>query len=174
MNLQISDFRKNNIIKNKDYICKNHGGNNILPKISWNKVSNALSYALIMEDIDANYIHLNIPYIRNDIEMIDEIDTYNINKLNTSNIYLNNNQLKKIKLFFGKNHTNKFGYFGPCAPDGTGIHRYIYTIYALNGTLPINDDTIDILNSKQFLDILESKNIKILDKDSFMLQYKYL
>ena len=33
------------------------------------------------------------------------------------------------------------GYGGPCPPDGDHPHRYIFTVHAVGGTLPVNADT---------------------------------
>lgn len=33
------------------------------------------------------------------------------------------------------------GYGGPCPPEGDHPHRYIFTLHAVGGTLPVNADT---------------------------------
>src|SRR3990167_4495676 len=35
----------------------------------------------------------------------------------------------------GKNDGGKLGYYGPCPPTGTGVHRYIFELYALSKPL---------------------------------------
>ena len=93
MNLKINGYKENNQIFNKNYICKNHGGNSKLPKISWEKVDKVKSYALILEDIDANnYIHLYIPYIKNTIQNIEDINIKNMNTLKNKIFNLTNNE----------------------------------------------------------------------------------
>jgi len=88
MNLTIIDFLKNNKI-NLKYICKNHNGKNIIPKITWNNVSHAKSYAIIFEDPDTpidNFVHMYIPYINKNINSLNEIDTNHIPNINSKKI----------------------------------------------------------------------------------------
>lgn len=37
----------------------------------------------------------------------------------------------------GNNDMGKLGYSGPCPPDGTGTHRYVFELYALDKTLDL-------------------------------------
>jgi Raf kinase inhibitor-like YbhB/YbcL family protein len=165
MNLKVIDF------PNKKYICKKYDGDNVSPVISWNIIPKAKSYAIIMEDPDAvvgNFIHWYIPYISNNINKIDSlcfIDNYGINN------YLKIN-LNKLSIFFGKNSLDKYGYTGPCPPIGTGLHRYIFNIYALDNILQINENNIKIKDSKNFKNILKEQSIKCIDKSSIMYKYK--
>ena len=177
MNLIINDF--NNSLK---YVCKNQGGIGYSPNIKWSSVNNAKSYALIMEDPDAisgNFIHWYIPFISHDINEIHEITNNNTiynninNSINNNDNNLKNINLKNIKIFFGKNSADNIGYYGPCAPEGTGIHRYIFTIYALDSIIRINNSTIKISSSDQFLDILKAQNINILSQDTKTYKYQY-
>lgn len=166
MNLKVIDF------PNKKYICKKYDGDSISPVISWNINPKAKSYAIIMEDPDAvggTFIHWYIPYISNKINKIDSlcfIDNYEIN--NYFEIDLN-----KLSIFFGKNNLDKYGYTGPCPPIGTGLHRYIFNIYALDNILEINENNIKIKDSKNFENILKEQRIKCIDKSSIMYKYKY-
>ena len=171
MNLTIIDFLKNNKI-NLKYICKNYNGKNIMPQIKWNRINNALSYAIIFEDPDTphgNFIHMYIPYIKKNICILGELNT---NKKFDSNI--NSLDMSLVNIIFGKNHVNKFGYHGPCAPPNTGIHRYIFTIYALDNILKINNDNIEIHSSTQFEEILQKNKINILSKDNKQFTYSYM
>lgn len=171
MNLIVHDFLLNNKI-NKKYICKNQGGLNFTPKISWTKIKNALSYAFIIEDPDTpsgSFIHWYIPYISKDIQEIDQLLLDSIKNLNINKF----NKHDSIKIFNGKNSLGKLGYHGPCAPNKTGIHRYIFTIYALNSLLEINKNNIAIKDSKNFCNILEKAGITILNQRSITFKYSY-
>ena len=171
MNLIVHDFLLNNKI-NKKYICTNHGGSNITPKISWTKIQNALSYAFIIEDPDTpsgSFIHWYIPYISKDIQEIDHLLLDSINNLNINKF----NKHDSIKIFNGKNSLGELGYHGPCAPNKTGIHRYIFTIYALDNLLEIDKNNIEISDNKNFCNILEKAGIIILHKQSITFEYSY-
>jgi Raf kinase inhibitor-like YbhB/YbcL family protein len=161
MNLTIHNFVNSNKKIKKEYLCLSHGGNNICPKMSWNCVDNAKSYVIIMEDPDAvvvsNFVHLFL--------YVDIINNKSCNTLSQ-------------KLYFGKNSLNEKSYHGPCAPKNTGVHRYIFTIYALNKKIKI-----DKVNGYQnFINKIKNMNynklnndkILILSKDSVQFRYSYL
>lgn len=172
MNINIVDFIKNNKI-NKKYICKNHNGKNIMPKILWNNISQAKSYAIIFEDPDTpvdNFVHMYIPFINKNINSLDEINTNMVSHLNINHF---NNINNNMNIIFGKNSLNQLGYFGPCAPPNTGTHRYIFTIYALDNILKINKDNIYVQSSIEFEKILKENNIKIIDRDHKEFKYSY-
>ena len=178
MNLTINDFLKNNKI-NLKYICKNHNGKNITPKITWNDVSHAKSYAIIFEDPDTpidNFVHMYIPFINKNINSLNEINTNLISHINNKNFNINinstNNQ-NNMNLIFGLNSLNKFGYYGPCAPVNTGTHRYIFIIYALDNILKINKDNIFVQSSIEFEKILKKNNINIIDRDHKEFKYSH-
>jgi len=182
MNLTVHSFLKNNKI-NKKYICKEQCGNNLTPEISWTKIKDTVSYALIIEDPDARpslnfspstFIHWYIPYISKDIQRIDSLLLSGIHNLNINNFIKNNSiNYNSIKLFNGKNTLGEFGYHGPCAPNGTGIHKYIFTIFALNGLLKITKNNIQIKDSNDFHHILKEEGITILNQDSITFNYSY-
>ena len=165
MNLTIHNFVNSNKKIKKEYLCLSHGGNNICPKISWNCVENAKSYVIIMEDPDAavvsNFIHLFL--------YVDIINNKSCNTLSH-------------KLYFGKNSLNENSYHGPCAPKNTGIHRYIFSIYALNKKIKINRNNNKINSSKNFINKvknmdynkLNNDKILVLSKDSVQFTYLYL
>ena len=153
MNLKVYDFPQ------EINLCKKYKGKNISPEISWNIIENAKSYSLIMEDpkaVGGTFVHWYIPYISNKISTI------------SFNYKLNN-----INIFFGKNSLDKFGYTGPCPPVGTGMHNYIFKIYALDNILTIDNTNIKIKDSKMFENILKEKSIKCLKKKSVRFNYKY-
>jgi len=165
MNLTIHNFVNSNKKIKKEYLCLSHGGNNICPKMSWNCVENAKSYVIIMEDPDAavvsNFIHLFL--------YIDIINNKSCNTLSH-------------KLYFGKNSLNENSYHGPCAPKNTGVHRYIFTIYALNKKIKFNKNNNKITSSINFIDKvknmdynkLNNDKILVLSKDSVQFTYSHL
>jgi Raf kinase inhibitor-like YbhB/YbcL family protein len=166
MNLKINFSKKN--------ICTSQGGYNKLPSISWSIVPDAQSYAIIIEDLDVvkdTFIHLYIPYISKDINNINNIDTSELNKINYPK-FIN---LKNINILFGKNSLGVFGYYGLCAPEKSGIHRYITKIYALDNIIKMNDSnlTLKIKKSDNFEDILKKQNIRIIKKDKIIFEYSY-
>ncbi len=123
------------------YICSKHQGNNISPSISWNKVPNAVSYALILQDISAHdYIHWYIPCISPNLTSIPS-STHSINLNNNISTNKLNQLLNKYysenntPILQGINSKGTIGYTGPCPPEGTGKHEYIFYIMALDGDL---------------------------------------
>ena len=103
------------------------GGQNVFPRLQWSSPpSGTKSFAIIVEDPDAikavgklwvHFVAWNIP---------------------TSFNGLNSGNLKKITI--GKNSANTNQYEGPCPPEGTGEHHYIFKLYALDKTLDLNRD----------------------------------
>jgi Raf kinase inhibitor-like YbhB/YbcL family protein len=173
MDLKLINFNKNNKIK-KDYLCKNHGGKDISPRISWKQITGARSYALILEDPDAvggNFVHWYIPFIRPSINEIEELNYTTIN--NSQSINLSKINYSKINMFQGKNTIDEFGYHGPCAPEGSGTHHYKFTIFALDGILSVNDSNVKISGSAQFRTILEESSILILAENSITFAYSF-
>ena len=166
LNFIVHDFSNNSNMINKKYICKNHNGSNISPKISWNNIKNTKSYALILEDPDApsgNFIHWYIPYISPEINQIDSLN----NKSNKNNFITG-------RIIQCKNSLGEIGYHGPCAPSG--VHRYIFTLYALDGafnipSFPVNSCEESIKSSKEFENKLKIKKINILEKKSLIYKY---
>jgi Raf kinase inhibitor-like YbhB/YbcL family protein len=169
LNLQLINFvNKNNLI-HKNFVCKNQKGRNLTPHVKWTPIPNVRSYAIVFEDPDAvngNFIHWYVPYISN---KINELESFNNKYINISNIHQIN--LSKLNLFQGKNSLDKIGYHGPCAPKLTGIHNYIFTLYALDNIIPI--DYLKINNSIQFENILQKNNIQIIAKDQKIFQYTF-
>jgi hypothetical protein len=175
LNLKIKNFTKNNKILCK-YICKNHEGNNKSPSLSWTKISEVKSYALILEDPDAvigNFVHWYLPFIDPSITTISSLN-YNDSENKKKEKEKNSNQT--IRIIHGKNTLSEIGYHGPCAPPKSGIHRYIFTLYALNGKLyfSTNYKNLQIKGSTEFENILKQNNIEILafDKKEFHYSYK--
>jgi Raf kinase inhibitor-like YbhB/YbcL family protein len=102
------------------YTCD---GKNISPPIAWQGApDNTKVYALIVADPDApagTFYHWVL---------------YNIPKTVT-NIPANSSPTNTL---IGDNSAHQPGYHGPCPPSGT--HRYIFTIYALDEALPLQEE----------------------------------
>lgn len=105
-----------------EYTCeKKEYGNN--PPLSWhNKPEGTKSFALTVEDPDApqgTYNHWLIWDIPHDVDSIRE----NTKPIGT----------------YGKNSSGQNNYVGPCPPEG--MHRYIFTVYALDYMPKLDADT---------------------------------
>lgn len=173
----------NIINQSKNYLCKKHNGKNVSPEIKWKKNEKAVSYALIFEDPDAvngTFIHWYIPYISNNINEIKSLS--NNDKINNSlknidiisNEELNKNiKSYKINMIQGKNSLGEYGYFGPCAPKGTGEHKYILKIFSLNKIIPNIKNYLNIKDSNFFIDLLKKNDISILSIYQKIFYYKY-
>jgi Raf kinase inhibitor-like YbhB/YbcL family protein len=102
------------------YTCD---GENFSPPLSWDETpASTKAFALIVDDPDApigsftHWVIYNIPATARQLrEGIPGKETLEDGTLQ------------------GKNDTGQTGYFGPCPPSG--IHRYIFTIYALDAPL---------------------------------------
>ncbi len=99
------------------YTCK---GQNINPPLAITGLpSKAKTLALIMHDPDAvsgDFVHW----------LIWDIPTA------TSSINANSVPVGAIQ---GQNSAGRSSYMGPCPPAGTGTHRYMFELYALDGAL---------------------------------------
>jgi Raf kinase inhibitor-like YbhB/YbcL family protein len=153
MKLSVKNFtRKGKICKK--YICKNHGGSNVIPSVLWGKVDGTKSYALILEDPNAvhgTFIHWFIPFISPEI--------LEINELNFD--FLKRNQLIQDKIEF----------YGPCAPNKID-HNYTFIIYGLNKK--IRDINMKIYDHNEFEEKLKEEKINILSKSYKIFQYQYM
>jgi phosphatidylethanolamine-binding protein (PEBP) family uncharacterized protein len=137
MNLQILNFYNEKTQITKKYFCHKNGGKNKSPIVKWKDIPDASSYSLIMEDpksIHGNTIHWFIPTIIND------------------------------KIEYGLNSYNKFGWYGPCPPPNTGIHKYIFIVYSLNKIIEFNTKK-KIKSSTHYEYLLKKNNVKILYKE---------
>jgi len=97
-------------------------GQNYSPPLSWSgKPAGTQSLVITMYDPDGgNWVHwvqFNIP---NNLSELPEA------------VGGPNNGTKGVNSF------GSLGYGGPCPPAGTGTHRYIFTLYALNATLSLS------------------------------------
>ncbi|MEX2007125.1 MAG: YbhB/YbcL family Raf kinase inhibitor-like protein [Candidatus Saccharimonadales bacterium] len=105
------------------YTCK---GQNINPPLNiFNVPQTAQSLALMMHDPDAisgDFTHWLMWNIA------PEIETIAVNSVPEGVIE-------------GLNTSGKAGYMGPCPPAGTGIHHYIFELYALRSPLNLSAQT---------------------------------
>lgn len=105
------------------YTCR---GQNVSPPLSIVGVpTGAQSLALILHDPDAvsgDFVHW----------LMWDIPT------SAETIAANSVPANAIQ---GINDGGKNGYMGPCPPAGTGTHRYIFELYALDKTLGLPPDT---------------------------------
>ncbi len=169
LKLNVNDFCQ------KKYLCSGHGGNGISPKISWKYNGNVGSFALILEDPDAvhgNFVHWYIPFISADIREISELSGYSEMIGKEGSICVGGE-----KLIMGLNGTGKCGYYGPCAPKGSGVHRYIFKLYALNGIIEMvmkkDVGFMKISGSAEFEKMMKENNIGILAKCDVIYKYEY-
>lgn len=174
MILNILNYTNNKNKINKKYICKKHDGEDICPEIEWKikNNNNIKSYSLIFEDITVGYIHLYIPYIHKNIRKIESFSNLSfedILKNNSKLTIIPNKILEEVKMYIGKNTIGENKYHGPCAPDGTGIHTYIFRLYALDGIMNINS----IKSSSEFKAILKKNKINIIDYAEKEFHYSY-
>lgn len=125
------------------YTCD---GMDISPPLEWEKVDNAKTYAIIVEDPDApggTFIHWVIYNIeRNSLPE-------NIKK-----------EMKNENGIQGINDFGKIGYNGPCPPKSHGPHRYYFNVYALDSELPLRKNiTANDLKSLMKNHIISSGNL---------------
>lgn len=143
MNFNIINFYNKKTQITRKYFCKKNGGHNISPHIKWNKIQGAKSYSLVMEDplsIHGNTVHWFIPAIYDD------------------------------KIIYGLNTYKTYGWFGPCPPENTGKHQYIFTLYSLDNIFDFNLKK-QINSSHHYEELLNSNNIKILHKEIKVFDY---
>jgi Raf kinase inhibitor-like YbhB/YbcL family protein len=107
------------------YSCE---GQNISPAVSWGKIRDAKSYAMVVEDPDApsgmfvHWVIYNIPATEHGLA--ENIPT---------EATLPNGTVQ------GLNGAHKVGYTGPCPPGGKP-HRYFFKVFALDQTLNLTGD----------------------------------
>jgi Raf kinase inhibitor-like YbhB/YbcL family protein len=117
-------FKEGEMI-DKKFTCV---GANITPELNWSNIpATAKSIALIVDDPDApigiftHWVVFNIPTTATGL------------KENSSPKNLPTGAIE------GKNSADQSGYYGPCPPSG--VHRYIFKVYALDATLPLTTKT---------------------------------
>lgn len=118
LTLSSDAFNYNQMLPAK-YTCD---GENVSPPLAWKDIpDNTQSFVLVMDDPDApmgtwdHWILFNIPADARDL-------VENVNIENTG-------------ILPGMNSWKGTSYNGPCPPFGT--HRYVFTLYALDGQLEL-------------------------------------
>ena len=102
------------------------------PRLMWNDVPGAVSYAIIVEDPDAPreepFVHWmiwNIP------ETVTELPEGIPNEVAVSD---------PVGAVQGRNDAGTYGWCGPKPPPGHGVHRYYFQIFALDYTIDTTPD----------------------------------
>ena len=105
-------------------------GEGVSPPLSWQAVEGAKSYALIMEDPDADqprpFVHWLAWNIPGSLTALPE-------GLHTQPRLTDPEDLRQ-----GRNSRGSTGYFGPRPPAGTGVHHYHFQIFALDTVLDVD------------------------------------
>jgi Raf kinase inhibitor-like YbhB/YbcL family protein len=107
-------------------------GNNLSPPLRWTPVAGAGAYAIIVEDPDAPqekpFVHWMIWNIPGQLDALPEGVPNGAHPESPQNVVQ------------AKNDNGAYGYFGPRPPPGTGLHRYHFQIFALDGPLTLKSD----------------------------------
>lgn len=129
-------------------------GDDISPLIRWDGLPKAtVSVALLMDDPDApngTYTHWIVYNLPADSEGLEEIVPIQKN--------LDNGAIQ------GKNDFGKYGYGGPCPPQGE-THRYFFKVFAL-------DKKLDQEDGSDRGTLLQSIKGCIIDQGEYMGTYK--
>lgn len=138
-------------------VCPSQGGDNISPQLSWTEApDNTKSFLLFLHDPDA-------PHSAGFVHWVVYIHNPEISALQPGFV-----PTPTVPIAFGLNGMNKNAYFGPCAPNKTGLHRYVFTLYALNTQLKLNK--IAKLHQSDLINLLPGK---VLDQATFTGFYRY-
>lgn len=144
--LSCSDFTNGKGMPDKFCTKKVGGGKNFSPALSWKNIpEGAKSFVISCIDkhpLAKGWVHWMVINIPSKITELPE--DASLKKMPKTCVELNNS--------FGY-----AGYGGPQAPPGTGVHKYIFTIYALNVeklSLPKN-----FLSEKELENLLAGKVI---------------
>ena len=112
-----------------DFVCRQKGGKNRMPDLSWSGVPpGTQSLAVIVDDPDARpiagytWVHMNLFNVSPDTPRIGHGITVAGAK-------------------YGRNHNGNRRYDGPCPPRGN--HTYVFAVYALSGMVQPIPDKVD-------------------------------
>jgi Raf kinase inhibitor-like YbhB/YbcL family protein len=104
-------------------------GEGVSPPLRWEPVAGARSYALVMEDPDADmpkpFVHWVAWNIPGTVSALPEA-------LATHPRLTDPEDLRQ-----GRNSYGSTGYFGPKPPPGSGTHRYHFQVFALDTVLDV-------------------------------------
>jgi Raf kinase inhibitor-like YbhB/YbcL family protein len=134
MKLFSRSIRNNKSIFGK-FVCESQGGKNLSPDLSWNPVSGAESYVILVFDPDApsgTWIHWLISHIPNKITNLPVLPNINNKVL----------EVRDEKLIQGKNSWGNYGYGGPCPSPGKE-HRYYFVVYALDKMVELGNNKVE-------------------------------
>ncbi len=119
------------------------GGGNKMIQLKWDPVPGADAYALICVDdhpVAKKWVHLYIPHLA-----LTGAKRGSIN-------------LDPKESIIGKNSFGSYGYGGPCPPVGSGLHRYVFHLFALNRRVASDADRETCRNVESFLERFGRKN----------------
>lgn len=106
-------------------------GDNVSPPLRWDRIEEARSYALVVEDPDAPrdqpFVHWMMWDIPGDATELPE--------------GLPNSAVAPNGAVQGKNDMGAHGWFGPRPPAGHGTHRYYFQLFALDKMLGMDPET---------------------------------
>jgi Raf kinase inhibitor-like YbhB/YbcL family protein len=112
--------------------CFRFGGQNISPELRWKQAPDADNYALVMRDLNVEYLHWIVIGIPGHITHLPAMTSVNSPMIDTHSGY----NISQVM-----NTSGSYGYAGPCPPQGE-THRYSFTIYSLRA--PLVDSGNDI------------------------------
>ncbi len=143
---------RSKVLQNNGFIpleYTKYGGNVMFP-LNWSHINdpNIASYALICVDLHkvANqWVHLYIPKIG---ILKSSFNHQNLQKLNVS------------ESIIGMNSFKERGYGGPRPPKGSGKHKYVFYLFALNNKVNISEnEKYECKNVAQFINMVKNENI---------------
>lgn len=132
-------------------------GENQMVPLSWTPVNSATSYALICVDIHPiakKWVHLYIPHI-----------AFSKNKFNQTNV-------ESGQSIIGKNSFGTPGYGGPQPPIGSGIHHYVFYLFALKDVIVDEVEKEKCRNVEDFLTNVVKDKKKILAYNTLSFIYE--
>lgn len=106
---------------------------NISPPVVWDPVPGAVAYALVVEDPDAPrehpFVHWMIWNIPGSSRGLPE------------RLPAEPRPATPKDAVQGRNDNREHGWFGPRPPEGHGVHRYYFQVFALDQALEMGPDT---------------------------------
>ena len=137
--LKSESFKDGERLKTPQVLSEAYGfgcaGGNLSPQLAWSGVPEGTeSFSLTCYDPDAptgsGFWHWNVANIPTNIFTLElGAGDPSAGKMHADAV--------EVRTDFGVP-----GYGGPCAPEGSNIHRYIFTVYAVNvKSLPVTLDT---------------------------------